>query len=72
MTDFLDQASRSERMRGVRQSNTAPEFALRRALHALGLRSRPHPEQLPGRPDIVFLAARVALFARMFLARTRL
>jgi DNA mismatch endonuclease (patch repair protein) len=62
MTDFLDQATRSERMRRVRQSNTAPELALRRALHAQGLRYRLHPKQLPGRPDIVFPAARVALF----------
>ncbi|MFN7641733.1 MAG: very short patch repair endonuclease [Burkholderiales bacterium] len=62
MADFLDRAARSERMRRVRQLNTAPELALRRELHALGLRYRLHPKQLPGRPDLVFPAARVALF----------
>ncbi len=62
MPDMLDRAARSDRMRRVRQASTAPELALRRALHGLGLRYRLHPKQLPGRPDIVFPGARVAVF----------
>jgi DNA mismatch endonuclease (patch repair protein) len=33
--------------------NTAPEIAVRKALHRLGLRFRLHRRDLPGRPDIV-------------------
>lgn len=42
----------SERMRRVRQRDTAPELALRRAIHAHGLRYRICPRDLPGRPDL--------------------
>lgn len=41
--------------------DTGPELRLRRALHALGLRYRLRVK-LPGRPDIVFSRARVAVF----------
>lgn len=43
--------------------DTAPELALRRALWAAGLRGyRKHPRGVPGRPDIVFPRAKVAIF----------
>lgn len=42
--------------------DTAPELALRRALHARGVRFRLHRRDLPGRPDIVLVSARVAVF----------
>jgi DNA mismatch endonuclease (patch repair protein) len=38
------------------------ELALRRALHAQGLRYRVYRADLPGRPDIVFPKERVAIF----------
>lgn len=41
-------------MRHVRREHTAPELAVRRFLHARGLRFRLHGRDLPGRPDIVF------------------
>ena len=41
-------------MRGIRGKDTKPETALRRALHAKGLRFRLHTARLPGKPDIVF------------------
>ena len=62
MADILTPAERSRRMAGVRQSGTAPELALRRALHVLGLRFRVNARQLPGRPDIVLPMFGVALF----------
>jgi DNA mismatch endonuclease (patch repair protein) len=37
----------------VRQKDTKPELALRRALHRLGYRFRLHRRDLPGSPDIV-------------------
>ncbi len=48
-------------MSAVRNRDTKPELALRRALHARGLRYRLRP-QLPGKPDIAFGPAKVAVF----------
>ena len=62
MADIMTSAERSRRMASVRQSGTAPETALRKALHALGLRFRVNPRDLPGRPDIVLPRFRVAIF----------
>jgi len=56
-----DPAITSRIMSAVRSKDTGPELMLRRALHRRGLRYRLHTS-LPGRPDIVFAAARVAVF----------
>jgi DNA mismatch endonuclease (patch repair protein) len=42
--------------------STGPELALRRELHRRGLRYRVDLAGLPGRPDIVFTRARLAVF----------
>lgn len=52
---------RSENMRRIRSKDTKPELLLRRALFAAGLRYRVHDKTLPGKPDIVFRGARVAV-----------
>jgi DNA mismatch endonuclease (patch repair protein) len=62
MADKVSPAVRSEIMRRVRSRDTAPELAARRILHAQGLRYRLHCASLPGKPDIVFRKARVAIF----------
>jgi DNA mismatch endonuclease (patch repair protein) len=49
-------------MSRVKQKNTSPEMALRRALHALGYRYRLHSRDLPGSPDLVFPARRKVIF----------
>jgi DNA mismatch endonuclease (patch repair protein) len=49
-------------MAGVRGRDTNPELALRRALHAAGLRYRVHPSDVTGCPDIVNRSRRVAVF----------
>lgn len=50
-------------MARVRTKDTAPEIALRRELWAAGIRGwRLHPKGLPGKPDLVFRRARVAVF----------
>jgi DNA mismatch endonuclease (patch repair protein) len=49
-------------MSRIRSSNTAPELALRRALHALGFRFRIHRKDLPGKPDIVLPRYRTVVF----------
>ncbi len=45
-----------------RGKDTGPELRLRKALWASGVRYRCHPEDIPGRPDIVHRGARVAVF----------
>jgi DNA mismatch endonuclease, patch repair protein len=60
-------AGRSANMKANRRTDTKPELALRRALHARGYRYRKdHRLDLPGgvrvRPDVVFTARRVAVF----------
>lgn len=52
----------SQRMAGVRQKNTSPELAVRRALTALGLRYRINNRDLPGSPDIANRSQRWAVF----------
>ncbi|WNZ66146.1 very short patch repair endonuclease [Myxococcus sp. MxC21-1] len=50
-------------MARIRGRNTSPELALRRALHAEGLRYRVnHRLPVGGRPDVVFSKARVVVF----------
>ena len=55
----VSQATRNV-MRANRAKDTSPELAVRRALHAVGLRFRLHARGLPGRPDVV-LASRHAV-----------
>ncbi len=45
-----------------KKTNTACELALRRALWGAGYRYRKNVADVPGRPDIVFQRARVAIF----------
>lgn len=45
--------TRSETMSRIRATNTKPEVAVRRALHAQGFRFRLHRRDLAGKPDIV-------------------
>ncbi len=56
----------SEASSRAKQANpardTLPELYLRRALWRLGLRYRTHWPKLPGRPDIVFPKATLAIF----------
>ncbi|MCY1040410.1 very short patch repair endonuclease [Corallococcus sp. bb12-1] len=54
--------SRSQQMSRIRGSNTKPELLLRRALWSRGRRYRLHTPTPVGKPDIVFLGARVAVF----------
>ena len=55
-------AAKRRQMAKVKTQNTAPEIAVRRAMHAGGLRFRLHRQDLPGRPDIVLSRHRTAVF----------
>lgn len=45
-----------------KKTDTKPELILRRALWSAGLRYRKNPPNLPGKPDVVFLGAKLAVF----------
>jgi DNA mismatch endonuclease (patch repair protein) len=54
---------RSSLMARIKRVNTAPEVALRKALHRAGFRYRLRSgHRLPGRPDIVLARFRIAIF----------
>ena len=55
MTSRIASASSGKR-------DTKPELLLRRAVRSAGLRYRIDVASLPGRPDLVFFAARLAVF----------
>jgi len=52
----------SRNMAAIRSTETRTEVELRRILFSMGLRFRKNVSHLPGRPDIVFPRARVAVF----------
>ena len=49
-------------MSAIKSKNTEPEMLLRKALFAKGFRYRVNYKQLPGKPDIVFTKAKIAVF----------
>ena len=49
-------------MSAVKSKDTEPELMLRKALWHTGLRYRKNYKQLPGKPDVVFLRKKVAIF----------
>lgn len=62
MVDRLSPEERSENMRRIRGKDTVPELAVRRLLCQLGVRYRLHYRKLPGKPDIVLVGQRKAIF----------
>ncbi|MCA0300833.1 MAG: DNA mismatch endonuclease Vsr [Proteobacteria bacterium] len=62
MSDIVDKPTRSRMMAGIGGKNTRPEMALRRALHAKGLRYRLHSHRLPGKPDLLFPQFKAVVF----------
>ena len=69
MPDRLTPGQRSRLMARVRSKDTGIEIAVRRALHAVGLRFRKHARWLPGTPDIVFSSSKgYGVRRRRFLA----
>lgn len=53
---------RSEIMRRVRSTDTAPELIVRKLAHSLGFRYRLHKKDLPGKPDLVFSGKSKVIF----------
>ena len=62
MPDNLTLAQRSYCMSRVKGKDTSLEKLVRSELHKRGLRFRKHVKELPGKPDVVFPRAKVAVF----------
>jgi len=54
---------RSKLMKKIKSKDTKPEKKLRKKLWDLGYRYRKNYKELPGKPDIVFLKKKIAIFA---------
>ncbi|GAA2475677.1 very short patch repair endonuclease [Winogradskya humida] len=52
----------SAQMKRMPRERTGPEMLLRRELHRRGMRFRANYKELPGRPDIAFSRAKIAVF----------
>jgi DNA mismatch endonuclease (patch repair protein) len=53
---------RSALMARIRGKNTGPERAVGAIINSLGLKPECHVSELPGRPDFIFRALRIAIF----------
>jgi len=62
MPDNLTKEQRKYCMSQVKGKDTGLEKAVRSKLHKRGLRFRKHMGKLPGKPDIVFVKAKVVVF----------
>lgn len=49
-------------MRRIRSEDMRPELAVRSLVHRMGHRFRLHRRDLPGKPDLVFVAQRKVIF----------
>lgn len=60
--DRISPAERSRQMSLVKSKNTGPELAVRRLVFSMGYRYRIHRAKLPGKPDLVFVRLKKAIF----------
>jgi len=62
MTDVLSPEQRKLNMSRIRGKNTGPEVKLRKLLYASGIRGYRIHYNLPGKPDLVFVKRKIAIF----------
>lgn len=62
MPDKFAPDKRKAIMRAVKGKNSKPEKIIRSLIFNLGFRYRLHDSSLPGKPDLVFKAAKKAIF----------
>jgi DNA mismatch endonuclease (patch repair protein) len=60
--DHLSVEGRSRQMSLVKSKNTGPELAVRKVVFSMGYRYRIHGAGLPGKPDLVFVRRKKAVF----------
>ena len=62
MADVFPSQKRSQIMAAVKGKDTSIELTVRKTLHAMGYRYRLDNGHLPGRPDLTFRSAKIAVF----------
>jgi len=62
MPDNLTREQRSYCMSRIKGRDTGLEVRVRSEVHKRGLRFRKHVKYLPGKPDVVFIGAKVVVF----------
>jgi DNA mismatch endonuclease, patch repair protein len=62
MTDILSKEQRSYNMSKIRSKNTGPEIKLRKLLWSEGIRGYRIHYNLYGKPDLVFVKKKIAIF----------
>ena len=62
MADLVSSSRRSEIMSHIKSKDTSIELMVRRYLFAIGYRYRVNYKELPGKPDIVFIKKKIAIF----------
>jgi DNA mismatch endonuclease, patch repair protein len=62
MADVLTQEQRKFNMSRIKGKNTGPEVKLRKLLYSKGVRGYRIHYHLPGKPDIVFVKKKIAIF----------
>lgn len=62
MTDRITKAQRRKNMQAVKNKDSKIELLLRRALWRKGYRYRKNYSKIFGKPDIVFLSKKIAIF----------
>jgi len=60
--DFVSQEKRTKIMKSIKSSDTKPEIILRKFLFNNGLRYKINYKGLSGKPDIVFVSRKLAIF----------
>ena len=60
--DVLSKEQRRKNMQNVRSKDTKAEIMLRKALWHKGIRYRKNYSKLPGKPDIVLIRQKIAIF----------
>lgn len=62
MTDKISAERRSANMRAIRSRGMKPEIRVRQTAHGLGYRFRLHRNDLPGKPDLIFVRLNKVIF----------
>ena len=62
MADNVTREKRTKIMRSIISKSTKPELVMRKFLFSQGYRYRKNYKKLPGRPDIVFISKKIAIF----------
>lgn len=60
--DSISRDKRTRIMKSIKSSDTKPEIALRKFLFSKGIRYRINYKKLPGKPDIVIVKNKIAVF----------